>query len=244
MWIAFGQDMRRIGKWLFVARLVVLLALSTEARAADIVPYQPSPGAFPADAGYPFATYTPIGPVPPPPPAPAATPEALPLRPPLPPLKLVEPSEEAPRYRWYGYQILISDVVTSALVIGAARENSANALYLAAATWLLVPPIIHGLNGQYGAMGISFLGRLLLPSLAGFAGVAIGKSNCTPNGDNMDCAIAEVGLGALAVALAAIAVSSIDIGHYAWESITSPSPIAVAVLPTQHGATLALGATF
>jgi len=229
MQIASQRYMQRSWKCIFVARVVAMLVISGEAQAADI---EPGDGRF--------TPYTPAATVSPQPPAPVPGSQAWPQRSPA--LKL---DDSEPQFHWYGYQILISDAVTSALLLVALKEGSVKPLYPAAVTWLLVPPIIHSVNGQTRNMPKSFLIRLLLPSFAGFLGFVIGITAQSYGSSGEPSVIpAEFIFGGLGVVLGAIAASVIDTSHYAYEPIKSPAPISMAVLPNQHGATLSLAATF
>jgi hypothetical protein len=97
-------------------------------------------------------------------------------------LELASKGEER---RWYGYQLVISDVVSIGLVLlggdivlhtvecsnGTSCTNSAGPalLFGGMATFGLVPPIIHLLHGQYwnaaGSLGL----RVVIPVLTGLA---------------------------------------------------------------------------
>jgi hypothetical protein len=78
--------------------------------------------------------------------------------------------------RWYGAPILASDLLSVGLVHLAFRGEDNGALLAAAgATWLLAPPIVHGLNGYVSRSGISVSMRVLLPLAFGAVGYQIGR---------------------------------------------------------------------
>lgn len=116
--------------------------------------------------------------------------------------------------RWYGWQLMLSDVAS--LVLAFQTENGG----VFVGGYLLGPMVIHAVNRSHGKMLGSPLLRAGLPVFGGLAGV--GLSSCNNSSDEF-CGLGEA-LGGMALGMLAAVV--ID---YAWASRTVDLPGHVVV---------------
>jgi hypothetical protein len=221
-------------------RIAIILGAVVVAGYADLAACaEPPRSDVPSPALAPFQPADNKAPTPPSIPAPALAPPFV-QSPPPPPVAT----------RWYGYQIMLSDALSVALLFtGAPGAWGGLASYAAA------PPIIHVVNGQYGLAVASPLLRLALPVAGAFIGAKM--ESCTPNEFLCGLGGAVVGLG-----VGALAAMIVD-WSLAWapESAapSSPSPAeqharparsprlaltSAGVVPTSDGARLVLGGRF
>jgi len=107
-------------------------------------------------------------------------------------------AREEPERRWYGWQILIPDGVSGALLaVAIANEKTIpTTLPLSLAGYGLGGPIVHGAHGRWGAAGVSLLLRGALP----LGGIMVGMSGCTPYREACGETAALLGVTAMAVA--------------------------------------------
>lgn len=123
------------------------------------------------------------------------------------PTRMVETS------RWYGWQVLLADVVGGTLSIAGAIENESGLVIAGGAVQLIGPPTIHWLHGRVG-VGFASLGlRVGGPLVGGLAAAGIQVAA----GYNIDWI--GVGLGASAGALIAAVVDVAALSH---ERISRP----------------------
>lgn len=154
--------------------------------------------------------------------------------------------------KWYGYQIMLSDAVSIALLFSGG-PGPAGALTVYAAS----PPIIHVVNGRYGLAVASPLLRLVLPVVGGLVGA--GGESCQPDesfcklggfvvGAGIGAAVAMIVDWSLAwtpVAAAPSSPSQTDPEQHAKPARTPTITFtSAAVVPTNDGARLVLGGRF
>lgn len=85
--------------------------------------------------------------------------------------------ESRPRV-WYGWQTLVVDAVSTALVFAAVEGDTAVPAVFAAGGYVLGGPLIHVGNDQY-LNGLGSLGlRLTLPTIGGVIGAQAGDDGC------------------------------------------------------------------
>jgi hypothetical protein len=203
--------MHKSWRWFFIGRLAVLLAFTPEVRAAEAT--APSLRAEPADTKRALLA-----------PRVSSAPEPV----------------DATAIRWYGYQTLIADASTVALLASAENLNNGSLAYAGLASYLLASPIIHGLHHQPSTAAGSFLLRLGLPVLLGAVGMGLAGSDCHTD----DCGLNEAAGAAIGIVAGAMGASVIDMAFLAREPLRRPGGVSVAFLPTQQGATLAMGGRF
>ena len=123
------------------------------------------------------------------------------------PTRMVETS------RWYGWQVLLADVVGGTLSSAGAIANESGLVIAGGAVQIIGPPTIHWLHGRVG-VGFSSLGlRVGGPLVGGLAAAGIQVAA----GFNIDWI--GVGLGASAGALIAAVVDVAALSH---ERISRP----------------------
>jgi hypothetical protein len=166
----------------------------------------------------------------------------------LPPMMLPPPSPP-PVKRWYGYQIMLTDLGSILLLTNSGQ-------YLGTISYLAVPAVIHGLHHNRSMAIASPLLRLGLP----LAGMLIGVSaeNCphnTSSDDGESCglggAILGLGIGLLTAMILDYSLASYeDVPTYGAVPPTARRPLSgvtlagAGVAPTANGATLVLGGAF
>jgi hypothetical protein len=181
-------------------------------------PVAPPPAPTPSEATEPAA--------PAPSPAPTApAPGPLPLPPlPLPPIPAstkprapappVTAKPPEPQYLDYRLQLVVSDAAAVGLVVGAflvPGEEAPGILGLASlGTYLLVPPVIHAVNGQ-PMRGLGSLGaRVGFPIVGVGVGLIAAAPLCSGDGDDWGCLGAVVGLGGLGLILGGVGAMVLD----------------------------------
>lgn len=142
-------------------------------------------------------------------PAPATTaPSASP--PPNPPQAAPPADANAPalqqRAKWYGWQILLSDVASLSLIFALPQgTDSVGWKGVGVVTFFAVPPLIHFANGNvrqgFGSLGL----RVLLPPAGAVVGYLVGTSVCEHGGE---CESAAAGWGAIGGVVAAMVADS------------------------------------
>ncbi len=175
------------------------------------------------------------------PPAAYAAPPMMWPPPPAPPVK-----------RWYGYQIMLTDLA-SIVLLASSRDTR----YFGTMAFLAVPAVIHGVHHNTSMAIASPLLRVGLP----VAGLLIGASseNCSHNSSSdadwcgLEGAIVGAGVGLLTAMILdySLAVYE-DVPSYGAVPVPPtarrrPSGVSLAgagVAPTANGATLVLGGAF
>jgi hypothetical protein len=148
--------------------------------------------------------------------------------------------------RWYGWQTLIVDGSTLALMFVAVSSESAGSTFAAigSTAYFLGAPIVHLAHGNPGRGGLSLLSRIGLPLTGALVGYRV--ETCQSSADL--CGVAGLVLGGLIGIGAAIAV---DAAALAWEdepakAAFSPSAFRLHIAPTlgRNAGGLGLGGVF
>ncbi len=149
---------------------------------------------------------------------------------------------------WYGWQILISDAVSAALVLGSAEAGIQEASDVATVAFVLGGPVIHVLHGKTRT-GLYSLGlKIGLPVGGALIGAAVGSARCRREEDAAFlCGLGDVAVGLL-VGYAVAEVIDVFIlarkYHTRYPS-QDESRVIVPVLRAQHGgASLGLAGRF
>lgn len=160
----------------------------------------------------------PVPVVPPPPVAPPVTPkppppEERPLTS-MPPPEVAKSSSPSSSSGWYGWQTLIADAASAAVLTGGLVSWTVESTVAGYAGLLLATPIVHGIHGNVGRGLASFGLRLLLPSLAGAIGAGL---NVAAKGEETTKkgVVTSAGVG-IGIAMASCIV--IDLAFLAWDS--------------------------
>ena len=166
-----------------------------------------------------------------------------------PPSMQTPPPPPAPT-KWYGYQIMLSDVASVAFLYGGGQWG-------AVALYASVPAVIHVANGRYGLAVASPLLRLALPALGALIGT--GLESCQPNeilcglggfvvGAGIGAAVAMIVDWSLAWTPVSVAPSSPSQSVPEQHARSARTPIitltSAGVVPTNDGARLVLGGRF
>lgn len=124
-----------------------------------------------------------------------------------------EPTRMVETTRWYGWQVLLADVVGGALSSAGALANESGLVIAGGAVQLVGPPTIHWLHGRVGA-GFGSLGlRVGGPLLGGLAAAGIQDAS----GFNID----SIGVG-LGAATGALIAAVIDVAVLSHERVSRP----------------------
>ena len=148
--------------------------------------------------------------------------------------------EAPPAPRWYGSQLMVSDLAAISLIAAAVAINNGPAPVvlgsLGAATFLLVPPLLHLAHGSRHDAGVSFLIRAVPPLLGLAAGVLVAR--------NQDC---SEGCSALVLPVVGLAGSAFGM-VVDWAALsTEPKPrisFAPVLGPSSRGAGAGLAFRF
>lgn len=140
---------------------------------------------------------------------------------PVPPQRVARPVLAAPTAartvrirRWYGWRIIIEDVLSSALSASGAASGSNVAQYMGAGIFVLGGPVMHWTQGNVGTGFLSLAMRVVFP-LAGF-GIAYGATS----GDADD---ARLSAGLIGGSVATLAVSVFDSAAMAYRETEVPA---------------------
>ena len=179
----------------------------------------------------------------------AATPPSIPA-PALAPPSVQSPPPPPVATRWYGYQIMLSDAATVALLFtGGPGPLTGLALYAA------VPPFIHVLNKQYRLAVASPLMRLVFP----LAGALVGSQMASCSQQEEWCGLGGFILGFGVGAVVAMVVDWSLAWAPEFPAPSSPGPAeqharparsphfaltSAGVVPTSDGARLVVGGRF
>jgi hypothetical protein len=160
------------------------------------------------------------GPPPPAPPPPPPEPKPEPKPEPAPPITTTtEPPPPVvrasrPSSGWYGWQTLIADGASAAVLTGGLVSWTVEPTVIGYAGFLFGTPVVHAIHGNYGRMLGSFGLRLLLPAVAGGIGAAVEVGGNAEN-TTVKGVVTSAGIG---IGLAAAACVIIDASLLAWES--------------------------
>jgi hypothetical protein len=138
-----------------------------------------------------------------------------------------------PGREWYGWQTLMSDVISSGLLIGglemAGNSDSRSAptgyalATVGGAGYVLGAPALHFMHERPAAAAGSLGLRLVLPVLGGLIGSGLAQCPPPPPQDYGNCGLPELVMGVGVGSLAAIAV---DAGVLAWAPVKEEAPAA------------------
>jgi hypothetical protein len=142
--------------------------------------------------------------------------------------------------RWYGWQILLSDLTVAGWLSGSivGQVGSPWPLVIGATTYVSVPPVVHGFHHNGLGLGVSIGMRVTLPIVAGFAAVGLAHqaiAECQAH-EGLLCGLDDFAYGWLAgMGMASVIGASV----LAWDrrpAHPSDSPIAgtgsPAILPS------------
>jgi hypothetical protein len=141
-----------------------------------------------------------------------------------PPVAAVQPASAAPATRWYGVELLVSDLASTGLVAVGAVAGDWRPVAAGVGTFALGAPAIHAVHGHAGkAVGSFFLrvGGVVTAAALG-AALAAGTARCAGSEDGgiLSCSDgAALAGGAIGLALGTIAASAIDIAVLARETV-------------------------
>jgi len=150
---------------------------------------------------------------------------------------------------WYGWQLMIADVTSFALLFPTSGAT--------AITYLVVPPLIHAAHGQGWRAGTSIGLRLGVPLVAMLVAASASSGSCTNDSDEL-CALGPAAFGLL---VGVIVAAAIDDAAVAWEVSDDPASrsdpaetrppskppglsLSVGLLPYRQGAGLGLAGRF
>jgi len=146
--------------------------------------------------------------------------------------------------RWYGGPILLSDGIALTAITAGWLNRSEAVLGGGVASFVLVPGVVHVVNGHW-RRGLASVGlRAAVPALAGLVGMAVGESgDCHPDDDS--CVAHGFELGVLIGLFAAVAADQ----ALAFDQRRTAVPArGIAVTPTlafgRGGGSVGLGGAF
>lgn len=120
-------------------------------------------------------------------PSPPAPPEPPPASPPkataIDPSDLPDPPEHVSRTTWYGWETLLLDAGSLAMIVGGSSNNQSVLAAAGVGAYALGPPIVHAVRGHGEKAAVDIAVRLLAPTVLAFTGYAIGVATsppCTP----------------------------------------------------------------
>jgi hypothetical protein len=87
--------------------------------------------------------------------------------------------------RWYGYQTLIPDGISIIAFLGSITSGIEEIGYIAAGTYALTGPIVHGAHGHWDRAGLSLGMRVLLPPALTYGGAYLGGSTDSRTWDGL-----------------------------------------------------------
>jgi len=143
--------------------------------------------------------------------------------------------------RWYGYQTLLADAASTALLIGAAKSETPTLAALGLGTYLIAGPVIHLANGRPKAAGTSLALRLSLPLAGAALGVGLGAATVGTGGW---AGLVVLFVGAIGGIAGAGVASIIDATTLAREKVPRNSGFTMGVVPTRGGLTVGAAGTF
>lgn len=117
--------------------------------------------------------------------------------------------------RWYGWRIIVEDVLSSTVSFVGASTGSNVLQYVGVGIFMLGGPVIHWTQGNVGTGFLSLTMRLIFP-LAGF-GIAYGATS----GDADD---ARLRAGLIGGSVATLGVSVFDSAAMAYRMSDEPPP--------------------
>ncbi len=171
------------------------------------------------------------------------------------------PPAPAADLRWYGWQPLIVDATSIAMMVGGGFVGGSGTMPLevfGGAGYLLGAPIIHDAQGQLGRAGTSLALRVLVPAASAVAGVLIGWA-AFPNGTEsgggdsyftIDKSVYQAAGGFIGFGVGVLTAVVVDDVLLAKKRVPPPllpdaSPtIEPRLAATRDGATFGVGGTF
>lgn len=149
--------------------------------------------------------------------------------PPAPPTTAPEPAPEPtapePPRHWYGWQTLLLDTASFALLVAAAQSHSSGVLDVSGLTYALGPSVVHMAHGQGAKAVADVLLRLGAPVACAVAGGVIGAAMATPDPNTKgEEVLPWLGGAVVGLVVGVVAAVSIDAAALAWEPGKAPSP--------------------
>jgi len=149
-----------------------------------------------------------------------------------------ESPSPTPASTWYGWQTLVLDGFTGALVLASGSWESG--LLASSVTLALGAPLIHVAHGEGVNAGASFVLRVTLPFMGVLAGVLADSQACSkPHVDGGTCIPPGAIVGGLAGIVAASALDAAVLGRPHARPTVAPAATAL-----HRGATVGLAGTF
>jgi hypothetical protein len=136
-----------------------------------------------------------------------------------------EPASPGTPRQWYGWQTLLVDAASLALLVAGAESRSSAVLGVSGLTYALGPSVVHVAHGQ-GAKGIAdVLLRVGVPVAFAAAGGLIGAATASPNRNTEEEEVLPwLGGAAVGLAIGLVTAVSIDAALLAWEPGKASSP--------------------
>jgi hypothetical protein len=171
------------------------------------------------------------------------------------------PPAAAAAPRWYGWQPLIVDASSIAMMVGGGFVGGSGTMpleFLGGTGYLLGAPIIHDAHGQFGRAGTSLALRVLLPAASTIVGVLVAWA-AFPNGthsgggdsySSVDKSVYQAAGGFIGFGLGALTAVFVDDLSLAKERVPTPllpdsrPTIGPRLGATRGGATFGVGGTF
>jgi hypothetical protein len=152
----------------------------------------------------------------------------------LPPKAAATPYDPGPSEpHWYGWQVLVGDATSAALIAAGIAVNSDAGTGVAVAGIggaFLAGPVIHAAHGRWSVAGASLAVRLGLAIAGGAVGAAafppcrVSSSPLVGPITQTACGIAEGGYMALGASAGLLVASAIDATAFSWERPRAESP--------------------
>lgn len=171
-----------------------------------------------------------------------------------PPRAVAKPKRDEPpppQTEWYGWQTILTDLGSIALVAAGSSANDeggdgGGAMAAGVGMYFLGAPVVHAANGQWGK-GVGSLGlRVGAPLTGMLGGFMLGTATC-PEDDGINSApLCPLGQALVGGMLGLVAASVIDASVLAKKEVR-PKPavsLAPSVVPTKQGTTFGLAGTF
>jgi len=170
-------------------------------------------------------------------------------------------SKPAGQSTWYGKQILLSDGLSYTALFVAIPTGSVALGAIGGLSYLIAPPVIHGVHHHRGRAFLSVIMRIGFPLVGGIIGDSMANCHAPPPGvydeDNGFCGLGETLVG---IGIGMAAATALD-ASLAWDSPTAAPPAvlpprdvqthyslirltAAGVAPSSNGAKLVFGGQF
>jgi hypothetical protein len=124
---------------------------------------------------------------------------------------------------WYGWQNLLSDAVSVALIAQGGSTNSNALAYVGVAGYMVGSPVIHAAHGSVTKPFVSLALRLGLPALGGLSVALLSKRQPDDEGNDIGYALGIAG-GVVVGALTAALIDDIAVAR----KVTKVTPTAAA----------------